>query len=82
MLPVGLLLAAAGVATVLIGLFSDNGRFIGWHIGTHSALVIGIVSAAAFMIGLRLVRHGAVRGVKNAVAQRRFEKRAREARED
>lgn len=82
MLALGLVLAAAGAAAVLIGLFSDSGRFIGWHIGTHSAVIIGAVAAAAIIAGIRLVRWAAVRGVRNAWAQRKADKRAKQAHDD
>lgn len=77
MLPLGFVLAAAGTAALLIGLFSDSGRFVGWHIGTHTALVIGVAAAVAVIAGVRLVRWATVRGVKNALAQRKLDKRAK-----
>lgn len=82
MLVLGFALAGAGTAVVLIGLFSDSGRFVGWHIGTHTALITGVVAAAAIIAGIRLVQWAAVRGVKNAWAQRKFDRRAKEARND
>jgi len=82
MLALGFVLAGGGVAALLIGLFSDNGRFVGWHIGTDTALIIGALAAVAMIAGVRLIRWAAVRGVKNAWAQRRFDKRAKEARND
>jgi hypothetical protein len=82
MLALGFILAGAGAAVLLIGLFSHSGEFIGWNIGTHPALLIGAFATVAMLVGVRLIRYGAVRGLKNAWAQRKFEKRAREARED
>ena len=82
MLALGLVFVGAGAAVILIGVFSDSGRFIGWHIGTHTALLLGVVGAVAAVAGVQLVRWAAVRGVKNAWAQRKFEKRAKDARTD
>lgn len=82
MLALGFVFAGAGATIALIGLFSDNGRFVGWHIGTHPALILGIVAAALLIAGVRLIRWGTVRGVKNAWAQRKFDKRAKEAHVD
>lgn len=82
MLALGLVLAGAGAAILLIGLFSDSGRFIGWHIGSHTGLVLGAVAAVALIAGIRLIQWGAVRGVKNAWAQRKFERRERRAHRD
>lgn len=82
MLALGFVLAGVGAAILLIGLFSDSGRFVGWHIGSHTGLVLGAVAAVALIAGIRLIRWGAVRGVKNAWAQRKVEKRAKEARHD
>jgi hypothetical protein len=79
MLALGLLLVAAGAAALLVGLFSDNAHYIGWSLGTHAALTIGVLSGIAIMVGLPLIRWGTVRGVKNAIQQRKFEKRAKEA---
>ena len=82
MLAVGFVLAGVGAAILSIGLFSDSGRFIGWHIGSHTGLILGALAAVALIAGVRLIRWGAVRGVKNAWAQRKFDKRAKEARHD
>ena len=82
MLALGFVLAGVGAAILLIGLFSDSGRFVGWHIGSHTGLVLGAVAAVAIITGIRLIRWGAVRGVKNAWAQRKFDKREKEARND
>ncbi|BBH17704.1 hypothetical protein Back2_19910 [Nocardioides baekrokdamisoli] len=82
MIALGFVLAVGGAAALLIGLFSDSGRFVGWHIGTHTALVIGAAAAVAIIAGVRLVRWAAVRGVKNAMAQRKSEKQAKRAQKD
>ena len=82
MLALGFVLAVGGAVALLVGFVSTSGQFIGWHIGTHTALIIGAVAGAAILLGIRLMRWAAVRGVKNAWAQRRFEKRAKEAHDD
>lgn len=82
MLALGFVLAGAGAAVILIGLFSDSGRFIGWHIGTHTALLLGAVGAVAVVAGVQLVRWAAVRSVRNAWTQRKFDKRAKKARDE
>jgi len=82
MLVLGFVLTGVGAAILLIGLFSDSGRFIGWHIGSHTGLILGAVAGAAIIAGIRLIRWGAVRGVKNAWAQRKLDKREKHARTD
>jgi hypothetical protein len=82
MLALGFVLAGVGAAILLIGFFSDSGRFIGWHIGSHTGLLLGAVAAVALVAGIRLIRWGAVRGVKNAWAQRKFERREKRAQRD
>jgi hypothetical protein len=80
MLALGFLLVGAGAAAMLIGLFSSNGHFFGWGIGTHPALFIGFFSAVAVLTGLALVRWGTVHGVKQALRQRRLQKDAAKGR--